>query len=596
MTVVHTVRDLVRHWADQTPNAPAIVSLEGDVLTYIELASRIDASATAIRRRGVAAHDRVAIVLPNGPLMAAAFLATTAAAAAAPLNPGLTDAEFRYYFDDLDIRLLIAESTDTTAASHVAREMGIEVLAFAESGVAVGSVVTGSAHHDEELVLSDENDVALVLHTSGTTARPKMVPLSHRNLVQSATNVATTLELAPRDRCLNVMPLFHIHGLVAALLGSLSAGASVVCTPGFSAVPFLRWIDTHAPTWYTAVPTMHQAILARLASDVHPVTSLRFIRSSSASLPPSVLAALEDGFGVPVIEAYGMTEASHQMTSNRLPPGIRKPGSVGMAAGPEVNVLTDSGVPASTDHVGEVAIKGENVMSGDVGMVDRARHFVDDEWFRTGDQGYLDPDGFLFLTGRLKEIINRGGETIAPREIDEVMLDIEGILQAVAFSVPDEILGEEVAAVVIPQDGAVLTEAEIQTRVAERLSFAKVPKRVIFTDAIPKGPTGKLQRIGLADKLGVTSVRAVQASSTDAVSATGERLATLWMEVLEVAHVGPDEPFLEAGGDSIAATALAVGVEEEFDIDLPLLAFYDAATIRSQAELIDALVATSNDA
>jgi acyl-CoA synthetase (AMP-forming)/AMP-acid ligase II/acyl carrier protein len=341
---------------------------------------------------------------------------------------------------------------------------------------------------------------------------------------------------------------------------------------------------------------MHQAILARLANDVPPATSLRFIRSSSASLPPSVLGALEDGFGVPVIEAYGMTEAAHQMTSNHLPPGVRKPGSVGTAAGPEVRVMTDSNLTAGAGHVGEVVIRGENVTSGYVGIDDRGSHFLDGEWFRTGDQGYLDPDGFLFLTGRLKEIINRGGETIAPREIDEVMLDIEGIAQAVAFSVPDEILGEEVAAVVVPHDGAVLTEADIQARVAERLSFAKIPKRVIFADAIPKGPTGKLQRVGLAEKLGVASVRTTQAASTDALSATGERLTTLWRQVLEVAHVDPDEPFLEAGGDSIAATALAVAVEEEFDMDLPLLAFYDAATIRSQADLIDALAATSNDA
>ena len=585
-----SIRQLVTRWADQTPESPAIRSLHGPPMTYAILADIMDSGARAVRGTGVAVNDRVAIVLPNGPMMATAFLCATTAATAAPMNPNLTEDEFSYYFADLNVSLVVASEDDTTGAAFVAERMGIPVLRVAEdkNGPA-GAFTFDPAEGAPAPIIPDPEDVALVLHTSGTTARPKIVPLTQRNLTKSAANVARTLQLSPADSCLGVMPLFHIHGLVAALLASLHAGASVVCTPGFSAVSFLEWIATHQPTWYTAVPTMHQAVLARTRTHSPPLGTLRLIRSSSAALPPSVLQELESKFATPVIEAYGMTEAAHQIASNPLPPLARKPGSVGTAAGPEVSIVDEAGSHLDVGAIGEVVIRGSNVTHGYHGAVDSSEHFVDHHWFRTGDQGFLDDDGYLSLTGRLKEIINRGGETIAPREIDEVMLDIEGVRQAVAFAVPDIVLGEEVAAVVILDDGATLSEAEIQAEVSDHLSFSKVPKRIVFASEIPKGPTGKLQRVGLAAKLGVTSVRSGFSGGGDLTSPTGEVVAALWREVLEIDDVGLDEPFLESGGDSIAATALAARVEEEFAIDLPLLAFYNAATIRLQTNLIDEL-------
>ncbi|MCP5117294.1 MAG: AMP-binding protein, partial [bacterium] len=365
-------------------------------------------------------------------------------------------------------------------------------------------VKTSRAGEPRNPGLAGAEDTALLLHTSGTTSRPKLVPLLHRNLCSSASNICHTLRLTAQDRCLNVMPLFHIHGLVAAILASLRAGACIVCTEGFHAVKFFRWMEEFQPTWYTAVPTMHQALLARAAREPGlPRSGLRFVRSSSASLPPTVMADLEELFDAPVIEAYGMTEAAHQMTSNLLPPGNRKPGSVGPSGGPEVAIIDEPGNVLPNGGTGEVVIRGDNVTPGYVGNDDANCTAFQNGWFRTGDQGYLDEDGYLFLTGRLKEIINRGGEKISPREVDEVLLGHPAIEQAVAFAVAHEQLGEEIGVAVIRKEGHSLNERDVREYAASRLADFKVPRVVKLVDAIPKGPTGKLQRIGLADKLGV---------------------------------------------------------------------------------------------
>ena len=353
--------------------------------------------------------------------------------------------------------------------------------------------------------LANPDDVALLLHTSGTTARPKIVPLLQRNLCASARNIRATLRLTLEDRCLNVMPLFHIHGLVAPVLSSLASGASVVCTPGFNALKFFSWLDEAAPTWYSAVPTMHQAILQRAGRNKDSLAraQLRFIRSSSSSLPPQVLGELEETFGVPVVEAYAMTEASHQMTCNPLPPGTRKPGTVGPAAGPGVAVMDDQGNLLAPGAVGEIVIQGPNVTPGYEANPEANAKAFTSGWFRTGDQGFMDEDGFFTLSGRLKEIINRGGEKISPKEVDEVFMDHPAVQQVVTFAVPHDKLGEEVAAAVVLREGVRATPAELRDFAGERLADFKVPRTVLLIDEIPKGPTGKLRRIGLAEQLGI---------------------------------------------------------------------------------------------
>jgi acyl-CoA synthetase (AMP-forming)/AMP-acid ligase II len=301
------------------------------------------------------------------------------------------------------------------------------------------------------------------------------------------------------------MPLFHIHGLIAALLAPLSAGGSVYCTPGFNALKFFAWMEAARPTWYTAVPTMHQALLGRARQNAAVIAAhpLRFIRSSSASLPPQVLAELEATFGAPVIEAYGMTEATHQMASNPLPPRRRKPGTVGLPAGPEIAIMDEGGRLLGPGLTGEIVIRGDNVTRGYENNDKANTEAFALGWFRTGDQGLLDAEGYLSITGRLKEIISRGGEKISPREVDEVLMDHPAVLQVVTFGIPHEKLGEEVGAVVVLREGMSATERELREFAAVRIADFKVPKKVLFMAEIPKGATGKLQRIGLAQKLGL---------------------------------------------------------------------------------------------
>jgi acyl-CoA synthetase (AMP-forming)/AMP-acid ligase II len=346
-----------------------------------------------------------------------------------------------------------------------------------------------------------------VLHTSGTTSRPKIVPLRQVNITASAYHIAESLALTEADVCLNIMPLFHIHGLIAATLASLAAGGEVVCTPGFNAFRFFAWFEQARPTWYTAVPTMHQAILqlAPRHRELIRGSRLRFIRSSSASLPPQVMLALEQAFGVPVIEAYGMTEASHQMASNPLPPRPRHAGSVGVAAGPEIAIMDEHGTLLPPGALGEVVIRGRNVTAGYEGNDAANAAAFTHGWFRTGDQGTLDEQGYLRLTGRLKELINRGGEKVSPLEVDAVLMDHPAVAQCLSFALPHPMLGEEVAAAVVLREGAAADERALRDFAAGRLAPFKVPRRIVFLDEIPKGATGKLQRIGLAEKLGLAS-------------------------------------------------------------------------------------------
>ena len=505
--------DIAGLLAAADPKATAISAVRRPGMTYAALRAQMAATGRQLRGAGIGADDRVAIVLDNGPAMATAFVCLAPWCATAPLNPAYKADEFAFYLADLDAKALLAAAGSASPAIAVAEAQGVPVLRIEEQAPAGAWRFEGLA---AEAAASPRapDALALLLHTSGTTSRPKLVPLSQRNLAASARHIVATLELAPGDRCLNIMPLFHIHGLMAPVLASLAAGAEVVCTPGFDALRFFGWLAEARPTWYSAVPTMHQAILARAARnpDAARNSPLRFVRSSSASLPPQVMAELERVFGAPVVEAYAMTEAAHQMCSNPLPPAVRKPGTVGPAAGPEVAIMSADGEPLPAGTEGEIAIRGANVTAGYLNNAaanvdafhDAARSGMDrgGRWFRTGDQGVMDADGYVKVTGRLKEIINRGGEKVAPLEVDEALLDHPAVRQACTFALPHPRLGEEVAAAVVLADGATATEREVRGFVAARLAAFKTPRKIVFVDEIPKGPTGKVQRIGLAEALG----------------------------------------------------------------------------------------------
>jgi len=437
--------------------------------------------------------------------MASAFLGVATAATAAPLNPAYTEDEFAFYMDDLKARALIVMAGVETPARAAAARLGTRIVELTVAGGAPAGAFTLAGLAPAPARLNGPDDVALVLHTSGTTSRPKIVPLTARNITASGANVARALQLTAADRCLNVMPLFHIHGLIAAVLSTMTAGGYICCTPGFNALKFFGWMDEAKPTWYTAVPTMHQAILSRAGRNAGVIKAnpLRFVRSSSASLPAPVLRELEETFGCPVIEAYGMTEAAHQMASNQLPPGARKPGAVGVAAGPEVAIMAEDGRLLPRGEIGEIVIRGENVTPGYQNNPKANAENWTDGWFRTGDQGVMDADGFLSINGRLKEIINRGGEKVSPREVDDVLMEHPAVAQALTFALPHDKLGEEVAAVIVLREGAKATATELREHALKSLAAFKAPREIIFMDEIPKGATGKLQRIGLAQKLGL---------------------------------------------------------------------------------------------
>ncbi len=596
---VSTIYKIVADQAKHSPEETALLAPGRTPLSYAGLLEQVDDAILTLSDVGIGRRDTVAIVLPNGPEMAATFLAAASAAISAPLNPSYRMEEFEFYLSDLQARVLIVQAGIETPASAAARALNIPIVELhplLEGPAGRFELHLPGGRSPVQPAPAASEDIALVLHTSGTTSRPKLVPLSQANLCCSAESIRDWLQLSPQDRCLNIMPLFHIHGLAAALLATLAAGGSLVCPPGFNLIQFFGWLDEFKPTWYTAVPTMHQAILGRTEANEEIIarSPLRFIRSCSSSLPPQVMADLERTFRAPVVEAYGMTEAAHQMTCNPLPPLERKPGSVGLPSGPQVRIMAeDCGDFQPAGVKGEIVIRGSNVTSGYLNNPLANKKAFTDGWFRTGDQGTFDEQGYLYITGRLKEIINRGGEKISPREIDEVLLDHPAVYQALTFAVPDPLLGEQVAAAVVLRDRRT-TERDLRSFASTRLVDFKVPRRILILDEIPKGATGKLQRIGLAEKLGLSHADLnpqTEASQPYAAprNRTEHRLAEIWRRTLGIEQVSIRQTFTELGGDSLLMLQLALCVEEEFKLNVSLLDLSDAGTIESQAAMLDRL-------
>ena len=478
--------------------------------SYKRLREQGQRTVSFLNGLGITRNNRVALVLPNGPKMAAAFATVTCGAAAAPLNPTSRKEEFNRYLSAMGVKALVVERGSNSPALAVAMEKRIPVVELhAPPEAPAGQFhLTYSGNSGIRGAQGDggfarPTDVALVLHTSGTVASPKIVPLSQSNICASARNICEVFSLSKSDSCLNIMPLFHVHGLIPGVLASLHVGARVICTPRFDALKFFSWLGHSEATWYTAVPTMHQAILARACrnKEILNQTKLRFIRSASAPLPPQVMTELERTFACPVIDSYALTEAATQVSANPLPPSIRKPGSVGPAAGVEVSIMDEKFSHLPRGQEGEIVIRGPSVMSGyDDNPKANSECFIDG-WFRTGDLGRLDQDRYLWITGRIKEIINRGGEKISPFEVEATLRDHPAVQQAVAFGVPHKSLGEDVAAAVVLREGQAVTVQKLQNFASGRLVRSKVPRRILILEEIPKGPTGKVQRRRLAERL-----------------------------------------------------------------------------------------------
>ena len=467
-------------------------------VSYAELGEEIERVAELLAGAGVQPGRAVSIALPNGLEFMVVFLAVARAGAiAAPLNPAYTADEFKFYMEDAEAQLVILPQGEH-AAREAATHLGVPTMdaALDDAGRTILSCGGESLAARRDAPSPSSEDVALFLHTSGTTSRPKGVPLTHGNLTASIKNIGDTYRLTPDDKAMVVMPLFHVHGLIGVSLSTLSTGGSLVIPPRFSASRFWGEQQESGATWYSAVPTIHQILLARADDEGAPHESFRLIRSCSSALAPAVFEQLEARFGAPVLEAYGMTEASHQMSSNLLPPGERMPGTVGKGTGVDIAIMDDDGNLLRAGARAEVVIRGANVTHGYHNNAEANAEAFTNGWFRTGDQGFLDADSTLTLTGRIKELINRGGEKISPLEVDAALLGHPAVAEAVCFGVPHTMYGEAVqAAVVVSAD---TSEDAIRAYCGEHLAGFKVPDRVYIIDTMPRTATGKIQRRHIA--------------------------------------------------------------------------------------------------
>ena len=452
---------------------------------------------------GIKKNDVIGIVLENGIDFITTFLSVINKSIAAPLNPNYSIREFDFYYTDLKPKIIITNFNKDHAALKCARKKKIRILNIKNFVLyAKGNLGKKPSNKYPKPTLSD---TALILHTSGTTSRPKMVPLSHRNLLKSAYNISVSLKLRKKDKNIILMPSFHIHGIVASIIAPLFKGAQVVALPKFNVLNFYNYLSIHNPTWFTAVPTMLQSIVDRSKNNkkIIKLNKLRFIRSSSASLPSNTLKEVENIFKVPVIESYGMTEASHQMTTNLLPPYKRKIGSVGVAVGLEVKIVNSNFDRLKPYEVGEIVIKGNNVISKYLANKEININSFHKNWFKTGDLGYLDSDNCLFITGRIKEIINRGGEKISPKEVDDIFIKHSKVAKAISFAIEHPKLGEDIALAIVLKENKQCVASELKDFAKNKIASFKIPKKIYFLKSIPLGATGKIQRIGLAKKLGI---------------------------------------------------------------------------------------------
>lgn len=581
-----TILEVIARQAEDSPDAVAIEAQGRSPLTYRRLCDHLRGAVARLNALGVGKGDRVAIVLPNSPETATACLAVMSCATAVPINPDYKHSEYESVMARLRIRCLLT----TAAGHHPARSVAaaanipvVEMVATPDAPAGIFELIrTGPCGAARFAGPAQPCDIALVLQTSGTTALPKVVPLSQGNLMASAGNVARSLQLGPDDRCLHFLPMFHIGGLVDVLAAPLLAGGSVVCAPSFSAPGFFRDLETFRPTWTQAVPVMIQAILdSRDAlAAAGAARTLRFVRSVSAPLPATALLAFEQACGVPVIEIYGMSETAGVITSNPLPPARRRPGSVGLPAGPEVRILDSLGRALPFSEVGEVAIRGANVMASYEGEDEANVGVFHEGWLRSGDLGYFDADGYLFLTGRLKDLINRGGEKVSPYEVDQVLLAHPAIADAATYPIPHPSLGEDVAAVVVLEPGATASRDVLVGFLNARLAYFKVPRVIHFAERVPRGANGKLQRAVLSRTFGgEVRAAAVRPDFVAPQTPVGRMLAEIWSKILATDAIGVDDDFFSLGGKSLTAASFINELQQRWGDTVYVSSVFDAPTI-----------------
>jgi amino acid adenylation domain-containing protein len=589
------LEDLLACYGRMAPARNAILAPGRAPLTYGALWGRANDAVRELRGLGVGRSDRVAVVLPDGAEAAVATIAVAAGAVCVPLHPGFTAEEWQRYFCDLRVAALLTCADMNSASRGVAYSLGISVIDLSprpSEGPGAFGLVGSATRRSVGGELAHGDDDAFILLTSGTTSRPKLVRLTHASVCLSAYNVGAALALGPRDRLLSVLPLFHGHGLISGLLAALAAGSSVVCTPGFDAAAFFGWLKEFRPTWYTAVPPIHRALLSAAGRHKRSAKrfSLRLIRSASSSLPPDMLGELETLFGVPVIETYGMTEAATQIAANPL--GRRKLGSVGQPAGAEIAIMDGEGRRLPVGERGEIALRGPTIMRGYDNDAAATASAFRNGWFRTGDLGYLDQEGYLFIVGRVKQadVINRGGQKVAPAEVEEALLRHPAVVEAVAFPIPHRRLGEDVAAAVVLRPDAKVSVHRLREFAGERLASFKMPGLIRIVREIPKGCGGNIKRGELVTALSIAlpRIRLERGGKTVAPRSELEwQLAKTWADLLELNEIGIDQDVFELGADSLTVTQMLSRLRARFGADFSFKDIFDAPTVGALAARLE---------
>jgi amino acid adenylation domain-containing protein len=596
-----SLEDLLAWHGLMVPGRKAILAPECVPVTYGTLWARTNETVRRLRSLGIGRGDRVAVVLPDGPETAVAMIAVATGAVCVPLNPNFTSDEWQLYFGDLRIAALLTRVDVDSPSRGVAHALGIPVIDLSRrpnAGPGEFSLLSSETRRAAGDLLAARSDDAFILLTSGTTSRPKMVPLTHESVCLSAYNAAMAFGLGPRDRLLSVLPLFHAHGLISGMLTALGIGSSLVCTPGFDVAAFFGWLTEFRPTWYTAVPAMHRALLSaadRYKRDTQRC-SLRLIRSASSSLPPDVLRGLEGVFGASVIECYGMTEAASQIAANPL--RQRKLGSVGKPAGVEIAIM-DRRRRLPDGERGEIALRGPTITRGYDNDAAANQAVFWDGWFLTGDLGYLDPEGYLFIVGRIKDVINRGGQKVAPTEIEEVLLSHPDVVEAAAFSVPHRRLGEDVAAAAVVRPGAKISAQGLGAFAREHLARFKVPGMILFVPEIPKGPGGKIKRSELAAAVWITARNARAERRGTMVAPRSEiewQLAKMWAKLLELNEIAIDQDVFALGADSLTVMQMISRLRARFGLDISFEDLLDAPTVAALAAHLRSLQRNSSAA
>ncbi len=600
--VTETICDVIRRHALATPDAPALLAEGKEPLTYRGLADLINDVRAKLNAMGFGRNDRIALIGPNDASLAALCTAVWGSATALPLNPALTLGEFAIYLRDLKAQAVAVLADTETPARDAAREIGLPLIEVERIEGPVAGLIDircdappGPAARPGPAGI---DDLALVLITSGTTSHSKIVPMSHRNFINKVGITTADMGLTRDDRCLNLMPLFHAGGLHGSLGGIWLSGGSVVTLPDFSAERFFRAIETLSPTWYTGSATFQHAIAAAAADHAAALekSRIRFIRVGAGPIGGELRGEIEEIFDAPVVGAYASTEIG-QISILPLPPAPRKPGTVGRpASGMRVAVMSTDRQLLGPNQRGEVVVDAAGIFDGYENDEDANRESFVDSWFRTGDEGMLDEDGYLTLTGRIKDIINRGGEKITPKEVDDALTAHPDVAEAATFPVPHATLGQEVAAAVVPELGAALTEEMLARHLQGRLAAFKIPRRFVITGGIPKDVNGKIQRRGLAECFGLAATgpapRREPAEDRPATPLEAT-LKRLWAETLGLDRVGLDDDFFLLGGDSLQAVDLFLRVEKEIGRRLPRSVLFEAGTVAKMAQRIDAFVPSS---